>query len=108
MFGRFNAVKQGDLLEQGVQGDVWFSLMDYFDTIPQDRLMALIRRKVSDGRVLALLEAFLQQGVLDGMSRWTPGQGTPQGLASRADVGGGSRPDAAPDQDTFGSCRAGV
>jgi len=54
-------------------------LKSYFDTIPHDRLMALIRRRVADGRVLALIEAFLQQGVLDGLSEWTPEQGTPQG-----------------------------
>jgi len=68
-----------ELLKAGYVHVVDADLKSYFDTIPQDRLMALIRRKVSDGRVLALLEAFLQQGVLDGMSRWTPEQGTPQG-----------------------------
>jgi RNA-directed DNA polymerase len=68
-----------ELLKTGYVHVVDADLKSYFDTIPHDRLMALIRRKVSDGRVLALLEAFLQQGVLDGMSRWTPEQGTPQG-----------------------------
>ena len=41
--------------------------------------MDLIRRKVADSRVLGLIEAFLKQGVLDGMSEWTPETGTPQG-----------------------------
>jgi RNA-directed DNA polymerase len=68
-----------ELLKSGYVHVVDADLKSYFDTIPQDQLMALIRRKVSDGRVLALLEAFMQQGVLDGMSRWTPEQGTPQG-----------------------------
>lgn len=68
-----------ELLKMGYVHVVDADLKSYFDTIPQDRLMALIRRQVADGRVLALLEAFLQQGVLDGMSRWTPEQGTPQG-----------------------------
>src|ERR1700674_5046269 len=68
-----------ELLKAGYVHVVDADLKSYFDTIPKDRLMALIRRKVADGRVLALLEAFLQQGVLDGMSRWTPEQGTPQG-----------------------------
>lgn len=54
-------------------------LKSYFDTIPHDRLMDLIRRKVADGRVLALIAAFLKQGVLDGLSTWTPEEGTPQG-----------------------------
>jgi retron-type reverse transcriptase len=44
-------------------------LKSYFDTIPKDRLMALIRQKVEDTRVLALIESFLNQGVLDGDKR---------------------------------------
>jgi hypothetical protein len=44
----------------------------YFDTIPKDRLMALIRQKVADTRVLALIESFLEQGVLDGNKERTP------------------------------------
>ena len=54
-------------------------MVAFFDTIPKDRLLALIGQKVSDGRILALIEAFLAQGVLDGLEEWTPGQGTPQG-----------------------------
>ena len=34
---------------------------------------------VSDGRVLELIERFLKQEVMDGMERWTPEEGTPQG-----------------------------
>jgi RNA-directed DNA polymerase len=34
---------------------------------------------VSDGRVLDLVEAFLNQQILDGMKSWTPEGGTPQG-----------------------------
>jgi hypothetical protein len=41
--------------------------------------MALIGQKVADTRVLALIESFLEQGVLDGNREWTPEQGTPQG-----------------------------
>jgi len=55
------------------------ALKSYFDTIPKDRLLALIGRKVSDGRLLGLVAAFLEQGVLDGLEEWTPEQGTPQG-----------------------------
>ncbi len=54
-------------------------LKSYFDTIPKDRLLALLGQKVSDGRLLGLVEAFLEQGVLDGLEEWTPEQGTPQG-----------------------------
>jgi RNA-directed DNA polymerase len=34
---------------------------------------------VADGRTLALIASFLEQGVLDGAREWTPEQGTPRG-----------------------------
>ena len=55
------------------------ALKSYFDTIPKDRLLAVVGQKVSDGRIRALVTAFLEQGVLDGLEEWTPEQGTPQG-----------------------------
>src|SRR5207245_2702867 len=60
-----------ELLTAGYVHVVDADLKSYFDTIPQDRLVDLIRRKVADGRVLALIEAFLKEGVLDGLSDWT-------------------------------------
>lgn len=54
-------------------------LKSYFDTIPHDRLLSLVRQRVADGRVLALIEAFLNQSVLEEMKEWTPTEGTPQG-----------------------------
>ena len=67
------------LLKAGYTYVVDADLKSYFDTIAHERLMERIGRKVSDGRVLALIRQFLQQGVLDGMSTWTPEEGTPQG-----------------------------
>jgi len=67
------------LLKAGYTYVVDADLKSYFDTIPHDRLMALVAQKVSDGRVLALIEAFLKQGVLDGLREWTPETGSPQG-----------------------------
>ena len=54
-------------------------IKSYFDMIPKHRLMALIREKVSDTRILAMLEMFLEQGIMDGLKEWTPETGTPQG-----------------------------
>ena len=54
-------------------------LKGYFDTIPHDRLLELISQKISDTKMLDLIALFLQQGVLDGMERWTPDRGSPQG-----------------------------
>jgi len=67
------------LLKAGYTYVVDADLKSYFDTIPHDRLLALVAQKVSDGRVLSLIEAFLKQGVLDGLREWTPEEGSPQG-----------------------------
>jgi RNA-directed DNA polymerase len=69
-----------DLLRRGYTWIVDADLKSYFDTIPQDRLMAVVREKVSDGRVLELLEKYLKQGVMETAKEWRPTeQGTPQG-----------------------------
>jgi RNA-directed DNA polymerase len=54
-------------------------LKSYFDTIPHEKLMQLVRQKVADGRVLKLVEPFLTQGVMEGLEQWTPESGSPQG-----------------------------
>ena len=38
-----------------------------------------MRAKVADGRVLALVEAFLKAGVMEDAAHWTPEAGAPQG-----------------------------
>jgi RNA-directed DNA polymerase len=55
------------LLKEGYTYIVDADLKSYFDTIPHDRLMSLVWQKVSDWRVLSLIESFLRHGVLDGM-----------------------------------------
>lgn len=68
------------LLEAGYCWVVDADLKGYFDSIPQDRLLALIEAKISDGRVLGLIEAFLKQGVMESGKGWQPTErGTPQG-----------------------------
>jgi RNA-directed DNA polymerase len=67
------------LLETGHVYVVDADLKSYFDTIPKDRLLAMVGEKVSDSRVLRLVEMFLEQGVLEGLREWTPETGTPQG-----------------------------
>lgn len=67
------------LLKAGYRYVVDADLQAYFDTIPQTRLRARVETKVSDGRVLALLDAFLGQEIFEGLTHWTPDAGTPQG-----------------------------
>ncbi len=68
-----------ELLEAGYTHVVDADLRSYYDTIPRQGLMARIEAKVSDGRVLDLVRAFLDQEVMVGLEHWTPEEGTPQG-----------------------------
>lgn len=54
-------------------------LRKFFDTIPHETVLERVREHVADSRVLALVERFLKQDVLDGMEQWTPERGAPQG-----------------------------
>jgi RNA-directed DNA polymerase len=67
------------LLKEGCRYIVDADLKSYFDTIPHERLLARLRVKVADSRVLALIEAFLQQGIMEDVKEWTPAAGAPQG-----------------------------
>jgi RNA-directed DNA polymerase len=68
-----------DLLKCGKTWVVDADLKSYFDTIPHAPLIAQVGKKVSDGAVIALLETYLKQNVMEAMERWTPEEGTPQG-----------------------------
>jgi len=67
------------LLTAGYRWAVDADLKSYFDTIPHAALLDRVGEKVTDGRVLELLEAFLTQKVMETAEGWTPEEGTPQG-----------------------------
>jgi RNA-directed DNA polymerase len=67
------------LLKDGCRYVVDADLKSYFDTIPHDRLMAEVGKRVADGRVLKLIESFLTARIMDGLEQWTPMAGAPQG-----------------------------
>ena len=68
-----------ELLKAGYVWVVDADLKSYFDTIPWTSLMERVEEKVSDGRVLDLVNVYLSQKVMDGMREWTPEEGSPQG-----------------------------
>ena len=67
------------LLKAGYHWVVDADLKSYFDTIPTKSMLERVEEKIADGRVLTLVKAFLQQGIMEGMKTWTPTGGTPQG-----------------------------
>jgi RNA-directed DNA polymerase len=67
------------LLRAGSRYVVDADLQAYFDSIPHAPLRARVQTKVSDRRVLALVDAFLNQPIFEGLAEWTPDVGTPQG-----------------------------
>ena len=75
-----DALREVDrLLKEGYTHVVDADLKGYFDSIPHDRLMALVEGSISDGRVLSLIESFLHQDIMTEAARWQPEAGTPQG-----------------------------
>jgi RNA-directed DNA polymerase len=69
-----------ELLRAGKMWVVDADLKGYFDSIPQDKLLATVQERVSDGAVLELIQRFLKQGVMESGKGWSPTEnGTPQG-----------------------------
>jgi group II intron reverse transcriptase/maturase len=51
----------------------------YFDSIPHDKLMTLVARRIVDRRVLGLIKSWLDCAVEEEGQRWKPDRGVPQG-----------------------------
>jgi RNA-directed DNA polymerase len=75
-----DALREVDrLLKAGYTHVVDADLQSYFDTIPHGHLMGRVEERVSDGRVLDLIRGWLTADILQGVDRWTPVEGSPQG-----------------------------
>jgi RNA-directed DNA polymerase len=69
-----------ELLARGNTWVVDADLKSYFDTIPHDRLMERVGERISDGRLLGVIEHYLKAGVMEELREWEPTEtGTPQG-----------------------------
>jgi RNA-directed DNA polymerase len=66
-------------LKQGYHFVVDADLKRFFDTIPHERLLQRLQERITDGKLLSLVESFLKAGILEGMREWTPEEGAPQG-----------------------------
>ena len=78
--GSKDALRRVDsLLKAGYTWVVDADLKGYFDTIPHGQLMDRVEAKVTDGRVLRLIEMYLKQDVMETAKCWTPQRGSPQG-----------------------------
>jgi group II intron reverse transcriptase/maturase len=51
----------------------------FFDNLQHDELLAILRKRVNDGRVLELIESWLKAGIMDGQDLVFPEKGSPQG-----------------------------
>ena len=66
-------------LDEGYVYVVDADLKGYFDTIPKDKLLELVKQKVSDSAVIALVKKYLDQAIMSELATWVPEQGVPQG-----------------------------
>ena len=66
-------------IEEGFVYVVDADLKGYFDTIPKDRLLDLVKTHISDSRMLKLIQLFLDQDILEELHQWNPIAGVPQG-----------------------------
>jgi RNA-directed DNA polymerase len=67
------------LLRSGYEHVVDVDIKGYFDNIPHEALLALVKERIADGKVLGLIEQFLKQGVLEEGIEIEPEKGSPQG-----------------------------
>lgn len=66
-------------VEEGYTHAVDIDLEKFFDRVNRDRLMSRLATRIADKRMLRIVRAFLNSGVLVGDLIEEPGEGTPQG-----------------------------
>jgi RNA-directed DNA polymerase len=75
-----DALREVDgLLKEGYTWVVDADIQGYFDNIPQQPLMSQVEERLSDGKILQLINQFLQQPIMEALNCHVPEKGTPQG-----------------------------
>jgi group II intron reverse transcriptase/maturase len=72
-----HASRQGML--NGVRYVIDCDIKTFFDSLQHDQLLAILRKRVNDGRLLELIEMWLKAGIMDGKDLVFPEKGSPQG-----------------------------
>jgi RNA-directed DNA polymerase len=71
------AIQQG--FRDGLTAIYDADLKGYYDSIPQDKLMACVRMRVADGSVLGLIRMWLEAPIEEERRQYNNERGTPQG-----------------------------
>ena len=71
-------LRQG-LLNQGVRYVIDCDVRSFFDNLQHDQLLAILRERVTDGRLLELIEMWLTAGIMDDRELVFPEKGSAQG-----------------------------
>lgn len=66
-------------MDEGYRHVVDIDIKGFFDNIPHEVIMAMLRAEIADGNILDILEKFLQSGVMEDGKRIPTLKGTPQG-----------------------------
>ena len=66
-------------LKEGYVHVVDADIKGYFDNIPHDKLIERVKERIADGRVIGLLDSWLNQDIMTEAEKWKPTVGTPQG-----------------------------
>jgi RNA-directed DNA polymerase len=78
--GAKDALREVDRhLKAGLVWVVDADIQAYFDSIPHDKLMMRLEERISDGKLLKLIESFLHQDIVAEAKCWKSTSGTPQG-----------------------------
>jgi RNA-directed DNA polymerase len=68
-----------EYIEDGYKVVVDIDIKGFFDNIPHEVIMTMLRAEIADGNILDILEKFLRSGVMEDGKRVPTEKGTPQG-----------------------------
>jgi RNA-directed DNA polymerase len=72
-------IQARDHIRTGVRWVVDMDLSKFFDEVPHERLLSKLRKKISDKRVIHLIDRYLRAGMLSDGLEEKRSKGTPQG-----------------------------